>query len=135
MTELKPCPFCGGAAELKTREYAMVGHKQQAYVICKTCGVTSAYFSENIAYCANEKAIEAWNRRLKMTENELQKIIKRIFNHIKEKYGYTDEQTLIYLQGYQDCAKENQQSLEKRDKMLRDTVAELCEAKRLLKEK
>lgn len=68
-----------------------------------------------------------------MAENELQKLIKRIFNHIKEKYGYTDEQALIYLQGYQDCAEENQQSLERRDKMLRDTVAELCEAKRLLK--
>ena len=68
-----------------------------------------------------------------MAENELQKLIKRIFNHIKEKYGYTDEQALIYLQGYQDCAEENQQSLERRDKMLRGTVAELCEAKRLLK--
>ena len=68
-----------------------------------------------------------------MAENELQKFINRIFNYIKEKYGYTDEQTLIYLQGYQDCAEENQQSLERRDKMLRDTVAELCEAKRLLK--
>lgn len=68
-----------------------------------------------------------------MAENELQKLIKRIFNHIKEKYGYTDEQALIYLQGYQDCVEENQQSLEKRDKMLRDTAAELCEAKRLLK--
>ena len=69
-----------------------------------------------------------------MAENELQKLIKGIFNYIKEKYGYTDEQALIYLQGLQDCAKENQQSLEKRDKMLRDTVEELCEAKRLLKE-
>ena len=68
-----------------------------------------------------------------MAENELQKLIKGIFSRIKEKYGYTDEQALIYLQGYQDCAEENQKSLEKRDKMLRDTVAELCEAKRLLK--
>ena len=69
-----------------------------------------------------------------MAENELQKLINCIFNHVKEKYGYTDEQTLIYLQGLQDCAEENQQSLEKRDKMLRDTVAELVEAKRLLKD-
>ncbi len=68
-----------------------------------------------------------------MAENELQKLIKGIFSHIKDKYGYTDEQALIYLQGYQDCAEENQKSLEKRDKMLRDTVAELAEAKRLLK--
>ena len=68
-----------------------------------------------------------------MPENELQILIKGIFSHIKEKYGYTDEQALIYLKGYEDCAEEHQQSLEKRDKMLRDTVAELCEAKRLLK--
>ena len=68
-----------------------------------------------------------------MAENELQKLIKGIFSRIKEKYGYTDEQALIYLQGCQDCAEENQKSLEKRDKMLRDTVAELVEAKRLLK--
>ena len=68
-----------------------------------------------------------------MAENELQELIKSIFNRIKEKYGYTDEQALIYLQGCQDCAEENQKSLEKRDKMLRDTVAELVEAKRLLR--
>lgn len=68
-----------------------------------------------------------------MAENELQILIKGIFSRIKEKYGYTEEQALIYLKGCEDCAKEHQQSLEKRDKMLRDTVAELCEAKRLLK--
>ena len=68
-----------------------------------------------------------------MAENELQTLINGIFNRIKEKYGYTDEQALIYLKGYEDCAEEHQQSLEKRDKMLRDTVEELCEAKRLLK--
>ena len=60
--ELKPCPFCGGAAELEEK-YAIMGQKVQAYVRCKACGTTSGYFSENIAYCANEKAIEAWNRR------------------------------------------------------------------------
>lgn len=68
-----------------------------------------------------------------MAENELQMLIKGIFSRIKEKYGYTDEQALIYLKGYEGCAKEHQKSLEKRDKMLRDTVEELCEAKRLLK--
>lgn len=59
--ELKPCPFCGGAAELKA---ILIGQNSQAYVRCKVCGTTSNYFSENIAYCANEKAIEAWNRRM-----------------------------------------------------------------------
>lgn len=68
-----------------------------------------------------------------MAEDELQILIKGIFRRIKEKYGYTDEQVRIYLQGCQDCAEENQEALEKRDKMLRDTVTELVEAKRLLK--
>ena len=68
-----------------------------------------------------------------MAENELQTLITGIFNRIKEKYGYTDEQALIYLKGYEDCAEEHQQSLEKRDRMLRDTIEELCEVKRLLK--
>lgn len=68
-----------------------------------------------------------------MAENELQILINGIFSRIKEEYGYTDEQALIYLKGYEGCAKEHQQSLEKRDKMLRDTIAELCEAKQLLK--
>ena len=35
--------------------------------------------------------------------------------------------------GMEESAKDNQKALEKRDKMLRDTVAELCEAKRLLR--
>ena len=34
---------------------------------------------------------------------------------------------------YEKWQNDNQQALEKRDKMLKDTVAELCEAKRLLK--
>ena len=68
-----------------------------------------------------------------MAENELQKLIKGIFSRIKEEHGYTDEQALIYLKGYEGCAEEHQQSLEKRDKMLRDAVAELVEAKRLLR--
>lgn len=59
---LKPRPFCGGAAELKEK-YAMMGQNVQAYVRCKVCGSTSGYFGKSIAYCANEKAIEAWNRR------------------------------------------------------------------------
>lgn len=43
-----------------------------------------------------------------MVENELQILIKEIFSRIKEKYGYTDEQALVYLKGYEDCAEEHQ---------------------------
>lgn len=45
----------------------------------------------------------------------------------------TDAEIDAFFIGLEESAKDNQESLEKRDKMLRDTVAELCKAKRLLK--
>ncbi|MBP5431576.1 hypothetical protein [Ruminococcus sp.] len=45
----------------------------------------------------------------------------------------TDAEIDAFFIGLEESAKDNQEFLEKRDKMLRDTVAELCEAKRLLK--
>ena len=45
----------------------------------------------------------------------------------------TDAEIDAFFIGLEESAKDNQETLEKRDKMLRDTVAELCEAKRLLK--
>ena len=45
----------------------------------------------------------------------------------------TNAEIDAFFIGLEESAKDNQESLEKRDKMLRDTVAELCKAKRLLK--
>ena len=45
----------------------------------------------------------------------------------------TDAEIDAFFIGMEESAKDNQEALEKRDKMLRDTVAELAEAKRLLK--
>lgn len=45
----------------------------------------------------------------------------------------TDTEIDAFFIGMEESAKDNQEALEKRDKMLRDTVAELCEAKWLLK--
>ena len=45
----------------------------------------------------------------------------------------TDAEIDAFFIGMEESAKDNQEALEKRDKMLKDTVAELCEAKRLLK--
>ena len=63
MAEMKPCPFCGGEAELydhtrfdrkheKLYEYFRVG--------CKECDLRFPKFSDS-----KEDAIEAWNRRAK----------------------------------------------------------------------
>ncbi len=71
MTELKPCPFCGGEAYLETRHRAFVKAQttRVAYVRCTKCEARSARFELKAYGCssssaeANRKAIEAWEMR------------------------------------------------------------------------
>lgn len=64
----------------------------------------------------------------------LSKFINNVRAEVAKRYDLkTDAEIDAFFIGMEESAKEHQQSLEKRDKMLRDTVAELCEAKRLLK--
>ena len=51
MTELKPCPFCGGEAEVR-------GTYRTIYVCCLWCGAESGEYSDV------GQAIRAWNRRV-----------------------------------------------------------------------
>ena len=60
-------------------------------------------------------------------------ICQQIIDTVKELYNYTDDQVMIYMRGYIDCAEDNRQALDKRDTMLRDTVADMNESIRLLK--
>lgn len=56
--ELKKCPFCGGKATLNAgsdRNYSLVK--------CRDCGAESGMVKVSAEYCADERAIEAWNRR------------------------------------------------------------------------
>jgi Lar family restriction alleviation protein len=58
MTEkLKPCPFCGGEAELLSMTYR--GGKVFG-VFCKT-QTDHGHFIDN--YASKQEAIDAWNRR------------------------------------------------------------------------
>ena len=58
--ELKPCPFCGGSAEIETDwdltcdGYEPIGY----YVVCDEC------MNQTATYKDEEDAIEAWNRRI-----------------------------------------------------------------------
>lgn len=77
--ELKPCPFCGGKAELKIKDLYDV------HIECIKCGCMTNTFNEYynardyaieqmkagkvdsvigiIQQCSVKKAVEAWNRR------------------------------------------------------------------------
>lgn len=64
--ELKPCPFCGGAARLYHTEHTNLNNRKH-YFNCEKCG-TYFLFYTNTKYISQEQteqeAIEAWNRRI-----------------------------------------------------------------------
>lgn len=74
MTELKPCPFCGGKAEI--REFAN-GHNGNGEFVakyevgCKKCNIKFLFESRFVLkngqpeFIQNgyDKCVEAWNRR------------------------------------------------------------------------
>lgn len=65
MSELKPCPFCGSDAEL--RSYIDNGGKKSWNVRCKNmCVVTCGHRNEKGVWrpTLRKEAIKAWNRRV-----------------------------------------------------------------------
>ena len=58
MSELKPCPFCGGEAILESNKLRY-GTIHSAY--CQKCGAEITGFSEH-------EAVAAWNRRAQPDE-------------------------------------------------------------------
>ena len=56
MSELKPCPFCGGTASIRAVTPVHDGYGGY-YPMCNDCLTTGNNYS------TYEKAAEAWNRR------------------------------------------------------------------------
>ena len=64
MNELKPCPFCGGKAELIShRPYASPSGITDYYVKCGTEGCTLCL--GGLCFTSQEETVRAWNRRVK----------------------------------------------------------------------
>ena len=58
MSELKPCPFCGGEALLRERYIQGIANRKHYRRECRHCKATFADW-----YRSMKKADEAWNRR------------------------------------------------------------------------
>lgn len=50
---MRPCPFCGGEAEIYTKEFSDYG-----YISCKYCGCTIREYRPDIV-----DLVKAWNKR------------------------------------------------------------------------
>lgn len=71
-TELKPCPFCGGEAEMIKHSFwneRKHSYSDRTYSIkCCGCSVETYPF-----YDTKEKATESWNRRANNEQREAEK--------------------------------------------------------------
>lgn len=59
MTDLKPCPFCGGKA-LLSHDHAGI---EASYVRCEKCGLESIRFLKSFECASDDRAVEFWNMR------------------------------------------------------------------------
>lgn len=59
MSELKACPFCGGAAKLMS--YRVAEDAEACLIECQTCDARTSEFED--AYAPRADATAAWNRR------------------------------------------------------------------------
>lgn len=68
---LKPCPFCGGKAELKEAHY-LESELPYSYVHCAneacTLNQNTMHFSGGGEVRNSQNAIAAWNKRLEIPE-------------------------------------------------------------------
>lgn len=62
--ELKPCPFCGGKAQLDHD-----GLADYSYVRCMECHARTRDIAVASYHCSDDKAIELWNHRADVLEN------------------------------------------------------------------
>ena len=62
MTELKPCPFCGGEAEVWVSNVT-----DRTVIYCKVCDAQIMKPNE-------QEAIEAWNKRVGEVQNDRTRI-------------------------------------------------------------
>ena len=62
-SKIKKCPFCGSSAEIIHYSEELFGIMKYARVRCRVCGSRGPQIEVSLSYSADDKAVEAWNRR------------------------------------------------------------------------
>lgn len=60
---LKPCPFCGGQAELIHNSIGFAFDRIVSAVKCVQCGARTRTFEMSTEFSCDDKAVEMWNTR------------------------------------------------------------------------
>ena len=56
--KLRPCPFCGGEAELRAFYKNIADRRRTRIVVCKACGARTKDWTQT------QHAMKQWNRRV-----------------------------------------------------------------------
>lgn len=90
MDELKPCPFCGGDAEMDTRQ----GYSQfppngrsgtRIAVYCRDCGAEIGVCREDVPSIEAEQVTEMWNRRAPAAEvGDLAALVRQLAHSLRK---------------------------------------------------
>lgn len=105
MEELKPCPFCGGKAEMCEQSTRRGKETVKSYVVA--CGHCISSMGMSAAWYTEENAVTAWNRRTKKEEPKEADLSK-------------------YHRTYNPCD-ECPHGIEKRDGSGNDSMCKICE--------
>lgn len=62
--KLRPCPFCGGEAELRAFYQNKADRRRTRIVVCKACGVRTKDWTQS------RHAIKQWNGRVYEAETK-----------------------------------------------------------------
>lgn len=84
---LKPCPFCGGEAEIRHGGRGSVSKPITSFIACKSCGARTDQVEVDAEYSSDEEAAKAWNSRADSGTEETalpEEFSERIMNRFEE---------------------------------------------------
>ena len=96
--KIKPCPFCGGEAQVNERYRSGTANRKMYWISCSACGISQQHDNTS-GYRYQSKAIDRWNRR-----KPLEDIVEQLE---KQKTEEADNSLKLSLLGERERAREH----------------------------